>query len=163
VNRSHVTATEAEDLYRRWYDSVAGQVREAAATARGRRSRHRSDLEDLHRHLGSVDLRQLLEPEPEALPGTPAQAVADADRFLAEAEQHHAWGVHKAAIVWLQQAYAAANLAIEPADTAASPGAYGDLIDGPIPPRPDARIDIETDLTDLDGPGTGLPIPRQRS
>ncbi|WP_157436414.1 hypothetical protein [Actinospica robiniae] len=133
MNRPHLTAREAQELFEHWYDSVADRVREAAAKARGRGDRHRSDLEDLHRDLGSVELRRLLEPEPEARPGTAAQAVAEADMLLAEAEQHHAWGAHKAAIVWLQQAQIAANLAIELAGGTAKLEA---IVEGPIPPRP---------------------------
>ncbi|WP_034268038.1 hypothetical protein [Actinospica robiniae] len=166
MNRPHVTAREAEELFERWYDSVAHRVREAAAKARGRRDRHRSDLEDLHRDLGSVELRWLLEPEPEARPGTAGQAVAEADRFLAEAEQHHAWGAHKAAIVWLQQAYIAANQALEWAETTASPEVRYELADGPLLPGPGPRLRADSDTDrpdDPDGPGPRLQIPHQRS
>lgn len=163
MNRSHVTAREAEDLFERWYDSVAHRVREAAAKTGGRRDRHRSDLEDLHRDLASVELRWLLEPEPDGQPGTPAQMLAEADRFLAEAEQHHAWGAHKAAIVYLQQAYIAANRAIELADL--KPEVRDELADGPMPPRPPARerAESEADQPDEpDDPGWHLQIPHQR-
>jgi hypothetical protein len=163
MNRPHVTAREAEELFDRWYDSVANRVREAAAKARGRRDRHRSDLEDLHRDLASVELRRLLEPEPEARLGTAAQAVAEADRFLAAAERHHARGAHKAAIVWLQQAYIAAKQAIELADV--KPEVRYELADGPIPPRPPARGQAEADTDqpdDPDDPGWHLQIPNQR-
>ena len=165
MNRSHLTAREAGELYEHWYDCVAQRVRETAAMAHGRRDRYRSDLADLRRDLGSVELRWLLEPEPEARPGTPAHAAAEADRFLAEAEQHHGWGEHKAAIVWLQQAYRAARLATELADGAVAPQVRRVLVEGPIPPRPPALEAIRADPDELDdpeGPGSGLPIPRQR-
>lgn len=163
MNRSHITAREAENLYVRWYDSVAQRVREAAAQARGRRDRYRSDLADLHRDLGSVELRGLLEPEPEALPGTSAQAAADADGCLAEAEQQHAWGAHKAAIVWLQQAHIAANLAIELADGTVKPEL---IVDGPISPRPPAPAQTDRNADQPEGPDDPgwfpqIPAPRR--
>lgn len=164
MNRSHVTAREAEELYKRWYDSVAHRFREAAAKAHGRRDRHRSDLEDLHRDLAAVELRWLLEPEPDARPGTPAQMLADADRLLAEAEQQHAWGAHKAAIVYLQQAYIITNQAMELIGV--KPEARYELANGPIPPRPPARgrAASEADQPDEpDDPGWHPQIPHQRS
>lgn len=112
MNRSHLTNDECAQLYAQWCEKVAGRVRAAAAKAQGRPDRHRGDLVDLHRDLAAVDLRGLLESEPEAQPGTALQAVAEADVYLAEAEQQHACGAYKAAVVWLQQAYIAANRAI---------------------------------------------------
>jgi hypothetical protein len=171
VNRSHLTAREAEELYERWYDGVAQRVREAAALAHGRRDRHRSDLADLRRDLGAVELRWLLEPEPEARPGTPAHAAAEADRQLTEAEAQHAWGAHKSAIVYLQQAYIAANRAVELAEPEPRPEMRYERAEGPLPPRPPARAqpDETTVIGRPDGPdepddpGWHLPIPNQRT
>lgn len=166
MNRAHLTARETEDLYQRWYDSVAHRVREAAAQTRGRRDRHRSDLADLHRDLASVDVRGLLESEPEARPGAPARAAAEADSFLAEAEQQHAFGAHKAAIVWLQQAQIAANLALELAGGAVKPEVRRVLVEGPIPPRPPApaRAEAVPNLPeDPEDPDWFLRIPHQRA
>ena len=152
MNRPHVTAREAEELFERWYESVADRVREAAAKARGRRDRHRGDLADLHRDLGSVELCGLLEPEPGGRPGSPAQAAANADSCLAEAEQQHAWRAHKAALAWLQQAQIAANLAVRLASGTAKPAVRRVLVEGPIPPRPPAPEGTEPDAERQVGP-----------
>lgn len=166
MNRPHITAREAEDLYHRWYDTVANRVREAAVKARGRRDRHRGDLEALYHQLDAVDLRGLLEPEPDAQAGTPTRAVAEADRLLAEAEQHHAWGAHKTALVWLQQAHHAANHTIELlTGGTAKPDIRLLRSDGPIPPQPTGKADTDNRADDPADPGDGplLPIPRQRT
>lgn len=162
MNRPHTTAREAEHLHARWYDAVAVRVREAAVKARERLDRHRSDLEALHHGPGAVDLHGPLEPEPDAAPGTPARAVADADRLPAEAEQHHAWGAHTIALVWLQQANHIIDLL---ARCTAKPDIRPRRSDGPIPPPPTAHTDTGRGDPDEGGSpgdtGAAARIPRQ--
>lgn len=166
MNRTHLTDYECAQLYAQWCEKVAGRVRAVAAKAHGRPDRHRGDLEDLHRDLGSVDLRGLLEPEPAAQPGTPIQAVAEADAYLAEAGRQHACGAYKAALVYLQQAHLSANHAVRLLRRTANPGVHDALTEGRIPPRPPApaAATAEPDQPqDPDsGPGPVAWIPRQR-
>lgn len=160
MNQPRLTDREAAALYERWHEHTEQLIRSAVAKAHGRRDRHASDLADLERDLGSVNLRGLLEfdTEPEAAPGTPAHAVADAARFLTIAEQHHTAGAHKPAIAYLQFAHTAADLAIHLADKPTGRPAARRTY-GQIPPRPPARTRCAESPQE---PGGHLPIPTQR-
>jgi hypothetical protein len=136
----YLTDPEALELYEAWLQRVAHTVRRAHARANGRRESDAADLAALRRDLASVNLRSLERDEPDAVFGTSLSAAQKAREFLTFAENDHSKGEHLAAILWLQQAYLSARLALELDGATRRPGAKSGTRG-----EPGERLD--TDLT----------------